>query len=130
MTFVTANCTNVPMLNCDIQAFPNQILSCTYHSCNSYPLNGSADTCLNAGPNVIGKRLSKATKATLESVFLRHNHPNDSVIDGIVTLHRIPRKQVIDWFVQRRKQSTDGPQQARQTSDRLNRQSAGRKGRY
>lgn len=73
-----------------------------------------------------GKRIGKATEATLESVFLEFNHPNDAVIDGIVTLHKLPRKEVVNWFIERRRKMVNGADHGQ----RHRRESTGRKGRY
>ena len=77
-----------------------------------------------------GKRLGRAAGATLESVFLQHNHPNDAIIEGIVTLHKMSRKQVLEWFIERRRIASDGDSLKERSSQRHQRPSTGRKGRY
>lgn len=54
------------------------------------------------------KKLSRQAEATLESIYLRTQWPNDQVIEGVWQLHKMPRQKVIDWFKERRLQG-DGP---------------------
>lgn len=36
-------------------------------------------------------------------VFSESPRPSDEVIEGIMDLHRLPKRQVLDWFIERRK---------------------------
>ena len=39
---------------------------------------------------------------TLELVFSRTSQPDEEMIMSIVDLHRVPKRQVLDWFAERR----------------------------
>jgi Homeodomain len=50
------------------------------------------------------KKLSKEVLATLEMVYQQNKFPSDEVLRSLWDLYRLPRRRLIDWFADRRRQ--------------------------
>ncbi|CAL8462173.1 g1704 [Coccomyxa elongata] len=61
---------------------------------------GSAPWAANYGR----KKLPRSAEATLERIFDDSPHPSEAVVKGLFDLHRLPRRRVLDWFAQRRRE--------------------------
>lgn len=52
---------------------------------------------------LVGKqRMNKTVELTLEMIYERTKWPNDDVIKSVYDLHRLPRREVLDWFQNKR----------------------------
>lgn len=49
------------------------------------------------------RKFNKAVLSTLEMVFESTQIPSEEVIYSIVDLHHVPKRQVVDWFVEKRR---------------------------
>lgn len=61
---------------------------------------GSAPWAANYGR----KKLPRSAEATLERIFDDSPYPSEAVVKGLFDLHRLPRRRVLDWFAQRRRE--------------------------
>ena len=61
---------------------------------------GSAPWAANYGR----KKLPRSAEATLERIFDESPYPSEAVVKGLFDLHRLPRRRVLDWFAQRRRE--------------------------
>jgi len=60
------------------------------------------------GGDFAKKRMSRAARDTLESVWEKTRWPSEEVIQGVYKLHRISRRKTLDWFAERRAQESSG----------------------
>eukprot|EP01025_Chloroclados_australasicus_P059724 TRINITY_DN756_c0_g1_i1.p2 TRINITY_DN756_c0_g1~~TRINITY_DN756_c0_g1_i1.p2 ORF type:complete len:185 (-),score=13.98 TRINITY_DN756_c0_g1_i1:1325-1879(-) len=50
-----------------------------------------------------GRRIPKDAERTMEKIFLTNQKPSDALVNEIRSIHKIKRKQVLDWFAQKRR---------------------------
>lgn len=53
----------------------------------------------------LDRKFNKAILSTLELVFESTQSPNEEIIYSIVDLHHVPKRQVVDWFAEKRRQT-------------------------
>ena len=50
------------------------------------------------------KKLPRSAEATMERIFDETPRPSEAIVKGLFDLHRLPRRRVLDWFAQRRRE--------------------------